>query len=68
MIEVESDIRTRTLLKLADHMRSINKKNAEINKEIEEMMQDIMWDLRRESIVEKHIKEKDDERGFDKEV
>lgn len=68
MREVENDIRTSTLLKLAEHMKSINRMNMELNKEIESMMQDIMWDLRRESIVEKHIEEKDDERGIDKEV
>lgn len=61
MSEVESDIRTSTLLKLAEHMKSINRMNMELNKEIESMMQDIMWDLRRESIVEKYIEEKDDE-------
>ena len=61
MREVESDIRTSTLLKLAEHMKSINRMNMELNKEIESMMQDIMWDLRRESIVEKYIEEKDDE-------
>lgn len=60
MREVESDIRTSTLLKLAEHMKSISRMNMELNKEIESMMQDIMWDLRRESIVEKHIEEKDD--------
>ena len=68
MTEVESDIRTSTLLKLAEHMKSINRMNMELNKEIESMMQDIMWDLRRESIVEKYIEEKTDERGIDKEV
>lgn len=60
MTEVESDIRTSTLLKLAEHMKSINRMNMELNKEIESMMQDIMWDLRRESIVEKYIEEKND--------
>ena len=60
MTEVESDIRTSTLLKLAEHMKSINRMNMELNKEIESMMQDIMWDLRRESIVEKYIEEKSD--------
>ena len=68
MREVESDIRTSTLLKLAEHMKSISRMNMELNKEIESMMQDIMWDLRRESIVEKYIEEKTDERGIDKEV
>ena len=62
MTEVESDIRTSTLLKLAEHMKSINRMSMELNKEVEAMMQDIMWDLRRESIVEKYIEEKDDER------
>ena len=60
MTEVESDIRTSTLLKLAEHMKSINRMSMELNKEIESMMQDIMWDLRRESIVEKYIEEKND--------
>ena len=60
MREVESDIRTSTLLKLAEHMKSISRMNMELNKEIESMMQDIMWDLRRESIVEKYIEEKND--------
>ena len=60
MTEVESDIRTSTLLKLANHMKSINRMNMELNKEIESMMQDIMWDLRREPIVEKYIEEKND--------
>ena len=64
MREVESDIRTSTLLKLANHMKSINRMNAELNKEIESMMQDIMWDLRKESIVEKYIKEKDDDQNI----
>ena len=44
----DSDIRTETLLKLADHMQSINKTMTELNKEVEEMMQDIMRDLREE--------------------
>lgn len=61
MTEIDSNIRTSTLLKLAEHMKSINRMNMELNKEIESMMQDIMWDLRRESIVEKYIEEKDDE-------
>lgn len=46
---IESDIRTETLLKLADHMKSINKTLTELNKEVEEMMQDIMRDLREET-------------------
>lgn len=58
MSEVKSDIRTSTLLKLAEHMKSISRMNMELNKEIESMMQDIMWDLRRESTVEKYIEEK----------
>ena len=61
MTEMDSDIRTSTLLKLAEHMKSISRMNMELNKEIESMMQDIMWDLRRESIVEKYIEEKNDE-------
>ena len=64
MTEVESDIRTSTLLKLAEHMKSINRMNMELNKEIESMMQDIMWDLRRESIVEKYIEEKGDDQNI----
>ena len=64
MTEVESDIRTSTLLKLAEHMKSINRMNMELNKEIESMMQDIMWDLRRESIVEKYIEEKNDDQNI----
>ena len=43
---IESDIRTETLLKLADHMQNINKTMTELNKEVEEVMQDIMQDLR----------------------
>lgn len=43
---IDSDIRTETLLKLADHMKSINKTMIELNKEVEEMMQDIMRDLK----------------------
>ena len=43
---MSDDIRTTTLLKLADHMKSINKTLTELNKEVEEMMQDIMRDLR----------------------
>ena len=46
---IDSDIRTETLLKLADHMQSINKTMTELNKEVEEMMQDIMRDLREET-------------------
>ena len=45
---MNNDIRTDTLLKLADHMQSINKTMTELNKEVEEMMQDIMRDLREE--------------------
>ena len=45
---IDSAIRTETLLKLADHMQSINKTMTELNKEVEEMMQDIMRDLREE--------------------
>ena len=45
---MESDIRTETLLKLADHMQNINKQMTALNKEVEEMMQDIMRDLREE--------------------
>ena len=45
---IDSDIRTETLLKLADHMKSVNKALTELNKEVEEMMQDIMRDLREE--------------------
>lgn len=43
---IDSDIRTETLLKLADHMKSINKTMNDLNKEVEQMMQDIMRDLR----------------------
>ena len=64
MTEMDSDIRTSTLLKLAEHMKSINRMNMELNKEIESMMQDIMWDLRRESIVEKYIEEKNDDQNI----
>lgn len=64
MTEIESDIRTSTLLKLAEHMKSINRMNMELNKEVEAMMQDIMWDLRRESIVEKYIEEKHDDQNI----
>jgi hypothetical protein len=46
---MSDDIRTATLLKLADHMKSINKTLTELNKEVEEMMQDIMRDLREET-------------------
>ena len=45
---MSDDIRTATLLKLADHMKSINKTLTELNKEVEKMMQDIMRDLREE--------------------
>lgn len=45
---MSDDIRTATLLKLADHMKSINKALMELNKEVGEMMQDIMRDLREE--------------------
>ena len=45
---MSDDIRTATLLKLADHMESLNKALMELNKEVEEMMQDIMRDLREE--------------------
>ena len=45
---MSDDIRTATLLKLADHMESLNKALTELNKEVEEMMQDIMRDLREE--------------------
>lgn len=45
---MSDDIRTTTLLKLADHMKSINKTLTELSKEVEEMMQDIMRDLREE--------------------
>ena len=47
--KMSNDIRTTTLLKLADHMKSINKTLTELNKEVEEMMQDIMRDLREET-------------------
>lgn len=57
MNEMSEDIRTATLLKLAEHMKNVNKTLTELNKEVEEMMQDIMRDLRRESIVEKYIEE-----------
>lgn len=46
---MSDDIRTATLLKLADHMKSINKTLTELNKEVEGMMQDIMRDLREET-------------------
>lgn len=46
---MSDDIRTATLLKLADHMKSINKALTDLNKEVEEMMQDIMRDLREET-------------------
>lgn len=46
---MSEDIRTATLLKLADHMKSINKTLTELNKEVEGMMQDIMRDLREET-------------------
>lgn len=46
---MSDDIRTATLLKLADHMKSINKTLTGLNKEVEEMMQDIMRDLREET-------------------
>ena len=45
---MNNDIRTDTLLKLADHMQSINKTMTELNKEVEEMMQDIMREMREE--------------------
>ena len=45
---MSDDIRTDTLLKLADHMQSINKTMTELNKEVEEMMQDIMREMREE--------------------
>ena len=61
MTEIDSDIRTSTLLKLAEHMKSINRMYMELSKEIESMMQDLTWDLRRESIVEKYIEEKDND-------
>lgn len=43
---IDSDIRTETLLKLADLMSHINKTMTDLNKEVEAMMQDIMRDLR----------------------
>ena len=46
---MSDDIRTATLLKLADHIESLNKALMELNKEVEEMMQDIMRDLREET-------------------
>ena len=46
---MSDDIRTATLLKLADHMQSINRTLTELNKDVEKMMQDIMRDLREET-------------------
>lgn len=49
---MSDDIRTDTLLKLADHMKSINETMTKLNKEVEEMMQDIMKDLREEEVAD----------------
>lgn len=45
---MSDDIRTDTLLKLAEHMKSINETLTKLNKETEEMMQDIMREMREE--------------------
>ena len=45
---MSEDIRTATLLKLADHMKSIDNTLTKLNKEVEEMMQDIMREMREE--------------------
>ena len=46
---MNNDIRTDTLLNLARLMQAVNKTMTDLNRGIEEMMQDIMRDLREET-------------------
>ena len=48
MIEIDSDIRTETLLKLADLMFHLDKVYGELRGEIDDVMQGLMMDLRKD--------------------